>query len=270
LSMDAYHPNMTYCFIGADPNCREDECDQLNKNANALFLIFSAVPYFIFPCVIVLTMGGMYRRIKVQEKKLQSFGVGALSLRNTTSVRKPKGTDESKEDVPHTTPTITSSSRPSRRGVMAKAKSNKSMAKHSRAIMNRALSYSLAFFLTYLFPIVISLRTVFGLKSGHVLSILVRLLFPLQGFFNFIVFINPKVVNAKRSNRDGISWYRAFIIAVQSRDMPNTRQKLTSRPGKSTQMSSKISSRIFGKVSSRVKFSVNKRGENDTTSEAKV
>ena len=85
-------------------------------------------------------------------------------------------------------------------------------------IMNRALSYSFAFFSTYLFPIIISIRTLSGVESGPALSILARVFFPLQGFFNFLVFIYPKVEHLKKSSRgEGISWYKAFVKAIQSR-----------------------------------------------------
>ena len=59
--------------------------------------------------------------------------------------------------------------------------------------MNKALSYSLAFFFSYLFPIIISIRTLADFYSGLTLSVMARVLFPLQGFFNFVVFIHPKV-----------------------------------------------------------------------------
>ena len=92
-----------------------------------------------------------------------------------------------------------------------------------RAIMNRVLSYTLAFIFTYLFPIIISVRTLIGLESGSVLSILARIFFPLQGFFNFIVFIQPKILFAKKSSRENITWYRAFVKALKSRGQPRRR-----------------------------------------------
>ena len=77
-----------------------------------------------------------------QEMKLQRFGRSSLVLMNTISVRKPKGLDESREDFPHPTPT--------RIGTLTMGKSNNSMSKLSRDIMNRALSYCLAFFFSSL------------------------------------------------------------------------------------------------------------------------
>ena len=55
-------------------------------------------------------------------------------------------------------------------------------------------------------------------ESGPALSVIARILFPIQGFFNFIIFIHPKVTNerGKKSNA-GISWCMIFMKAVQSR-----------------------------------------------------
>jgi hypothetical protein len=93
----------------------------------------------------------------------------------------------------------------------------------TRAVMNKALSYSLAFFLSYLFPIIISIRTLAGIYSGQTLSVMARVLFPLQGFFNFVVFIHPKVVTVKNNGKrrgaeESISWFRAFVKVITVRE----------------------------------------------------
>ena len=92
--------------------------------------------------------------------------------------------------------------------------------RQTRAVMNKALLYSLSFFSTYLFPITISIRTLLRYDSGYSLSFLARVFFPLQGFFNFVVFIHPKVMHAKNTNRSegGITWTRAFIIVMTARE----------------------------------------------------
>ena len=99
-----------------------------------------------------------------------------------------------------------------------------------RLVLNRAMSYSLAFFLTYLFPIIISIRTLYGKESGPALSILARIFFPLQGFFNFLVFILPRVVYQKSKRRPiespPITWYQAFLKGIQSRGIPLRRSSV--------------------------------------------
>ena len=67
--------------------------------------------------------------------------------------------------------------------------------RQSSAVINRALCYSLAFIATYLFPILINIRTFSGSdlynfgSQWEILNALGRIFFPFQGWFNFIVFI---------------------------------------------------------------------------------
>ena len=61
LSMDAFHPNMTYCFIGSDPQCEGEHCEGASRNAKILFVVFSAGPYFNLPCVIIVSMAFVYK-----------------------------------------------------------------------------------------------------------------------------------------------------------------------------------------------------------------
>ena len=58
LAKNAFHPNMTYCFIGADPTCDDIECDG-ETEAKVLFVVFSAAPLILLPCVIAATMAIM-------------------------------------------------------------------------------------------------------------------------------------------------------------------------------------------------------------------
>ena len=105
--------------------------------------------------------------------------------------------------------------------------------KQLRLIVNKALAYSLAFLFTYLVSMIISIRTLLRYESGPVLSVIARILFPLQGFFNFIVFIYSKVTHEheKKSNGD-ISWCMAFVKAVQSRGPRQKRLKINSARNK--------------------------------------
>ena len=277
LALDAFHPNMTYCFIGSDPSCEGPGCERADQNAKILFGVFSGGPYITLPCVILTTMSLMYRAVRVQEKRMQKFGVGALRLKkanagskhssNLISIAVNTSTNNDSEDINRFGGTslrqmlgrlksnlsvtsmrsILSPSGPSERA----SKSNNT-GKQSRAIMNRAFSYSAAFFVTYLFPIIISIRTLSGRDSGHVLSILARIFFPLQGFFNFVVFIYPKVLHAKTAPRKKVTWYQAFVTAVQSRGKPKQNRKIKSNRHVKRSASSRVDA-FFGRVGSMIK-----------------
>ncbi len=67
-------------------------------------------------------------------------------------------------------------------------------------------------------PMIISIQTIQDVRSGMVLSILARILFPLQGFLNFCVFMYPRVRTTKKRGRaEGISWWTVFMMALKSR-----------------------------------------------------
>ena len=239
LSMDAFNPNMTYCFIGTDPTCEDLKCERENEIAKVLFIVFSAGPYLVLPCVIIVTMSLMYRAVRMQEKKRRRFGAHAYAL----SIKRRSMRMSSKLNITETT--SDSSVRKSRYPLKVNASIAELKSKlfkcapcqdqsqrnragwQRRAILNRAASYSLAFLITYLFPVIISIRTLNGSESGHVLSILARVFFPLQGFFNFTVFIFPKVIHMKKPtrNEESVTWRQAFVKAVQSR---GKRQRIAS------------------------------------------
>ena len=281
LALDAFHPNMTYCFIGSDPSCEGPGCERADQNAKILFGVFSGGPYITLPCVILTTMSFMYRAVRVQEKRMQKFGVGALRLKKANAGSKHSSNPTS---IVVNTSVGTSSNRDSedingfdgtslrqmlgrlksnlsvtsmrlmlsRSGPSERASKSKNTGKQSRAIMNRAFSYSAAFFVTYLFPIIISIRTLSGYESGHMLSILARIFFPLQGFFNFVVFIYPKVLHAKTVPRKKVTWYQAFVTAVQSRGKPKQNRKIKSNRHVKRSASSRFDA-FFGRVGSMIK-----------------
>ena len=59
---------------------------------------------------------------------------------------------------------------------------------------------------------------VFFLQESYATLILLACLTPLQGLFNFLVFMSPKVRNAKRPRRgENLTWCQAFIKAYMSR-----------------------------------------------------
>lgn len=180
------------CFIGLDPACKsKEECRKGDVTAKTLCVVFAfVIPYFVLPGVIVTTMVIMYCRVLAQEKKVRKYGIGALELR-----KKNKKKDNDRR--------------------------NDKYDRHTRAVIHRALSYCLVFFFTYLFPIISSICTLVT-KGDYdlTLGILTRVfVYPLQGFFNFVMFIYPKVLHAKNNtnrHEGGISWIGAFTKAITS------------------------------------------------------
>jgi hypothetical protein len=83
---------------------------------------------------------------------------------------------------------------------------------NSRKIMHQAIGYVGAFLLSWSFYIIVLLAN----KRNTTWGILSAIFTPMQGFFNFTVFIYPKVLTQLRGNRNYNVW-QGFIAVIQSK-----------------------------------------------------
>jgi len=108
-----------------------------------------------------------------------------------------------------------------------------------------AAGYALAWAFVFV-PFMIA----FFLLNSNVTIIIRTGLTPLQGLFNFLVFMSPKVRSAKQPRRRGkiLSWRQAFIKAYMSRgDRRRTGRNLSSgntRTGTTSRVLSSLKSRL--------------------------
>jgi hypothetical protein len=180
----------------------------------------------ITPTAIVGTMLILYRSVSKIEQRMQNYGVSALRL-NARSGGGNRG--ENAE-------TNSTRSASDQHGVMRRVKrlfmnvippclrrddhprptsrSNRATSQ-KRAILHMAAGYALSW--TFVF---IPFMIVKFLHESHAILILHSCLNPLQGLFNLLVSMPPKVRNAKRSRRgeeENLTWRQAFIKAYMSR-----------------------------------------------------
>ena len=74
----------------------------------------------------------------------------------------------------------------------------------------------MAFFATYLFPSAIAIQTLRTKPSLQLLWLFwITFFSPLQGFFNFMVFIFPRVTGTKRTDKN-LLWCQAVWVALKS------------------------------------------------------
>ena len=225
LAKESFNANGSYCWINERNSYCEIEsvsCER-GKDVKIIFSIFAVGPIIILPIVIVTTMVVMYREVIKIEKKLSKYGVGALR-QNLGDNKKNDHQSDDANSASNKKSTIQrvrgwwtnlwpfnkSSARPSR--------SNNSRLQ-SRVILHKAILYSLAFLCTYIFPFVTSIQYWAEYQTSSTLKILASTCFPLQGFFNFLVFIHPKVTNTKRTKK--LSWFQSFVTALKSRGDKN-------------------------------------------------
>ncbi len=226
------------------------------RYAKMVFSIVSPV-FFATPVVICVTMTMMYRYVSQIERNLQQYGVGALRLRSTDAPtsRLPAGTPgihdnaELAEDGGSNSSTSTTpyddgyiyhikalfkgmliryknafsrqeSNPPSgNRHVQQRMRYSRMCRK--RIVLHRAAGYSFAWFIAYA-PFLVRY---FSDLIHPVLLIILSCTLPLQGLFNFLVFMSPKVryarIVARRRRGDdemggAFSWCQAFYKAYLS------------------------------------------------------
>ena len=184
IAMDSFHPNMTYCYIGTNPTCDGLDCVRKRGDvARVLFGIFSAGPYIVLPCVIVGTMTAIYRTVLTQEKTRNQYG-GVAALKSNIKARKKNSSTcmTTEEDTAESSKSLQNilanlkSWRESRKTSKADSSNSKRRAvtKNSQHILHKAMAYSIAFLLTYMFPIIISIRTLAEVESGYGKELMVK------------------------------------------------------------------------------------------------
>lgn len=69
----------------------------------------------------------------------------------------------------------------------------------SRRVAVQSLCYVVAFFLTWTFPLISMINSEFSAtKKYYWLDLLISILFPLQGFFNCLVYLRPRLINRRK------------------------------------------------------------------------
>jgi hypothetical protein len=216
-----------------------------------LYLVTSIIGFgstlIVTPTVIVVTMILMYRSVSKIEKNMRNYGVGALRLKARSG-----GGNRGDTAVTYSTRSANDQGIMSRikRLIMCmippclhscddqppKSRSTRATSQ-KRTILYMAAGYALAWaFVNIPFMIL------YYFHDSHATAILNSCLNPLQGLFNFLVYMSPKVRNAKRPirGRENLSWRQAFIKAYMSRgERRRTGRNLSS--GNTTRTGSRVS-----------------------------
>ncbi len=251
LASQVYNPGLTNCFVspynpphcegiekGMIPNGYEIPCGRGTENYDVFYYILLVKNLGILPGIIFGTMAMMYREVLKSEKNMEKYGIGALRLKklspgvngNDNQQDGQDGGKVQKTSIPRRI--ISIPSRLSR----GSTHSNRSM-KNTRKVMYRALAYAMAYFATYIFPTIIEIETL--ASKGKPLNINVQLYLavifhPLQGLFNLMVFMYPRVLSAKRSKKHPRSWAGAFVHALVSRGEKVTMRMRSTLSSRST------------------------------------
>eukprot|EP00956_Cyclotella_meneghiniana_P020195 scaffold35353_cov39-Cyclotella_meneghiniana.AAC.1 len=152
--------------------------------SETLYFIVGIVATIIPPIVIGVSLGMLYKHVSKQERRMSSYGAGALNTNNSEQSSSDQNRDRS----------------------------------FSRAVLNKAIAYSSSYFLTWVWYIGGAIMRLVGVETLPLPYIYLGAIFgPLEGFFNLLIFMHPKVLAVKKSNgTDNISWPRAFVKTLWS------------------------------------------------------
>jgi len=203
-----------HCIGYEDGDIREGftiPCGRGRDGAVLFAYLVSFITFLIVPCVIAISLGIIYRGVRQQEKKMARYGERAL-------MQGPQRTATAANDSNEGTPN-TFLSKILRRKTKSIKQSN------SRVVLQRAFAYTCSFFLTWSWTIIGLVMLAAGAETPIAILYLNRIFNPLQGSWNLLIFIYPKVIAAKSKGGD-VTWWQAFVSAISpTRKRPNDTQK---------------------------------------------
>ena len=195
VSIYGVHPEVTNCYAGATYpfECKfnpEIECSGDMKGRTALTITYLLLLYAFVPVTIFTSMTAIYREVATQEVRMNQFRYSF-----------------------------------SRRG-------SHSAQRNTVAARNRATAYSIAWLLTWGMMFLITLMIMItGEEAGGTpffMALMHYILFPLQGLFNFIVYIYPRLTaRMRRQDRQEVSLPCRFWLSLKDVVMSRGRQERT-------------------------------------------
>jgi hypothetical protein len=224
-----FAPAGTNCWINDNPpNCEADpDVDCISTgNTSVIRWVAIAGPFFSSFVASVLIMGMIWHSLYSQTKRSQSYHQSSLvqprvtiTTLDTEKARKPglftsctsctKCFDGKKSghaaQVPFS-PLAARLSRPSRASVQ-----------RLRDVSKRASAYIIGYLATYFFSLVYRMIDTYGGGPAAVPFFVIfgsRFTFPLQGFFNVLIYTYPHVISCRRDHPE-YSWIRCFITVVK-------------------------------------------------------
>ena len=193
--------------------------NQLEKPFGAAVRNMGQVTIFALPPItIIATMVLMYRHVHQIEKKIQTYSFRALvGARPTKQCPTKENSDATtsynckklRAFCMRKKPLLCNSFFNCRKGP---GTTSNQTATQKRAVLSMAVGYSLAWAFTHV-PYMILLAANHRISSNFILAFF----HPLQGLYNAIVFMSPKVRHIKNSKKNNFTWCQAFWKAWQSR-----------------------------------------------------
>lgn len=186
----------------------------------------AVLPFLGTPIVIITTVILMYRSVLKIERNMQKYGVGALRLR-TARINVEVGDNEQNQStndrrgivnaIKRKLCLLSFYKRAQQKNTNTKSNSVKSQ---KRAILFMASAYATARAMAWVPLIFLGI-----FRFSNIARIVSTIMPPLQGLYNFAVYMSPKVRFAKNSKRLNLNWSQAFWKAWMSKGERPRNQK---------------------------------------------
>jgi len=191
------------------------------------FVLGQIIVTLVSPITVGVTLGRMHRHVSRQERRMGRYGEGAFNP-NTPQENNNATADSSVDEsngITRMMRMIVSCVTTTFRRLSPCSNSNRNNST-SHVVMIRARAYTIAYFLTWGWSFVqIALENAgselaYG-KDGKdwttptpgIFVYLIAIFIPLQGLWNLLIFMYPKVMKAKRARGGNLSWCEAIIEA---------------------------------------------------------
>jgi hypothetical protein len=212
----------------------------------------------IAPIIILVTMARMFRSVAEIEKRMQQYGVNALRFRTTLGAapttndnsanqqEETRGFTSKLKEIGKKLCLISNASQTNHRNAIpvccfscfdperpSSATISNNMTFQKRAVLHMAVGYSCAWLLVWTsFFVCIVVKFVAKSAPGTAVLLFTASTVPLQGFFNFLVFMAPKVRTTRtmamlgartgssdnnNQNQQHLTWCQAFYKAYMDR-----------------------------------------------------
>ena len=206
------------CMIASYPKgCDSNPDVECTRGLNAKFyrLILHVIPVMLIFIIICGAMVVLCRSIRDQERKMKSYDVNLANSTLPESIvalrRNSAGVD-------------------GRGGISLRGESSSPRRKNSLGVRLRkeafkqALWHVIAYFVSYVFAVIFQIIAFAG-TMNFVAWYLQQLTTPAQGFFNFIVFLRPRVVSARASHPE-LSLFQAVQFIFRNNGDESNRHVL--------------------------------------------
>ena len=212
LPLTLYNPSGLWCWISAVPgSCGNDRAGDGDCIRGDYAWIYRWAVYYapVWFCVLTITFNMaivtyLVWSMEWKDKKDKAEEVGTRkSITNSSGESDPeehaKGEEEEEEGE----------------SVIPKPPAEQQDESHvASEVFWQAFYYVLAFYITWIAPTVLRMLQTIEKPVPYYVIMLMGILLPMQGFFNFLVYIRPRIVSYQRSN-PGQSVWAATGQAIQ-------------------------------------------------------